>query len=793
MNRKKVILVVKGYLLKDKKNTILTSLFLCFITIFLLIGNQLFQNLQLANKMNAEALEGKQHVTYYGVLESEFKKIKKCSFVAEAGQSFYLGHADDGTTFAYIDEVFRDLSATVADKNVKQVVSGHWAEKENEVVFTENYMKEYNLKLGDQVNVDLTAEDSDTGDMLFQVSGLNLTIVGVIENVTGFADRRMGYVSEELASSIIDENNGVVNVVARFTQEKNISENVDKLNLYLGYDEESLDSVVVRENAMLIEAVDDNGNLKNQNRAMNFIIWLVCVMVVYNIFYNRFFTKKRDFINLRKIGFQGKDLLKITGMEFFVLIFIGFVTGILIGFLVNKIVYSEIMKSIINNYDASNFVSSNLSLYSIGSTILMLLLVLIPSIVTAVLQLRTIAPVDVMRNKRKNTRKMVLALMIVSLSAILISLLGIQDNKSDSGIIYVKTYVPGDLQVTIGNISSGILEDTIPSISDKALQEVRENPNIKQIQTYAVNYDMGIFLCEEKSKLNKEAVGYYEMMLEMEQKIDGKKQCLYNMIPVATDNMKALVPSYDENKKEHVAIMEEGVAQALNLKVGDTFTLYSEQLIATGSKKGVTNVTVKLVDTKADMVLSENHVGPNLLIVDEETAKLFSGKLSRQVINIWVESGKEEVVMSSLNRISEFDGCFLHSAKQQMQEYIDSDRNQIVIHYFFIILLALISILTYFNTVFTNILSRMNEFLIMHKIGITNREMYQMVIKEGIRNGVVALAVIGIVQVVLCMNRNIGFNKVFLVTDMGVIISCILFPVIVLCYIFKKVCWGIKK
>ena len=46
----------------------------------------------------------------------------------------------------------------------------------------------------------------------------------------------------------------------------------------------------------------------------------------------------------------------------------------------------------------------------------------------------------------------------------------------------------------------------------------------------------------------------------------------------------------------------------------------------------------------------------------------------------------------------------------------------------------------------------------MHKIGITNREMYQMVIKEGIRNGVVALAVIGIVQVVLCMNRNIGFH-----------------------------------
>ncbi len=31
--------------------------------------------------------------------------------------------------------------------------------------------------------------------------------------------------------------------------------------------------------------------------------------------YNRFFEKKRDFIALRKIGFQTKDLMKIAGMK----------------------------------------------------------------------------------------------------------------------------------------------------------------------------------------------------------------------------------------------------------------------------------------------------------------------------------------------------------------------------------------------------------------------------------------------------------------------------------------------
>ena len=66
MDKKKILAVVRGYLLKEKRNTILTGLFLCFVTVFLLIGNQLFINVRTANRRNAEALEGKQHVTYSG-------------------------------------------------------------------------------------------------------------------------------------------------------------------------------------------------------------------------------------------------------------------------------------------------------------------------------------------------------------------------------------------------------------------------------------------------------------------------------------------------------------------------------------------------------------------------------------------------------------------------------------------------------------------------------------------------------------------------------------------------------
>lgn len=67
MTRKKVLLIVKGCFLKEKRVSFLICIFLCFVTVFLLAGNQLFQNVQTANELNAEALEGNYHVLYSGI------------------------------------------------------------------------------------------------------------------------------------------------------------------------------------------------------------------------------------------------------------------------------------------------------------------------------------------------------------------------------------------------------------------------------------------------------------------------------------------------------------------------------------------------------------------------------------------------------------------------------------------------------------------------------------------------------------------------------------------------------
>lgn len=805
MDKYKVMTVVAGYLRKDKKSTVLTSLFLCFVTVFLLVGNQLFLNVRTANRWNAEALEGNQHALYSDISEAEFQKLRDCELVGNAGMHFHLGRAADGTYFDYIDESFRDLSADVADGNIKQVTGGRWAEGKQEVVFTENYMERYGLALGDTVSADLTATDPDTGDVIRLIPGLTLTIVGTVEPETGFADRRMGYVSEELAASVIREMGGSVDAAVRFCNEENIQESIGQLNAYLGYEGEALETLQVRKNFLLADAVDSNGTLEKQNRLMNAAVWLICAMVIWHIFSNRLLEKERDFTALRHMGFQRRDLQKIVGTEFLILVCIGFAAGILAGSLVNRAVYSEMMKTFTETYDAGSLVSPGLSWGSVRDTGLLLLLILLPG---AVLALRKPAAygadftackpsfaifrqVFTRRLKwfhppsRKPARRVLPALMILSMSAILISVLGIQDNHSDEGILSVKEYVPGDLQLTAGSIfeSMSMPDTDIPSISDQAMQEIKRLPGIRQVQGYGFSYDRGIFLCEERQDLNADA-DYYEMLSETEQMIDGKPQCLYNVVLAAADDMKALIPSYEEKTDGHVAVMEGALAETLNLQIGDSFALYDEELITAGSKDGCRQARVKLMSTQ-NIMLSESHVGGNIVIVDQETARLFPGRLYRQVVNVWTDDGEEAAVSSRLERLADSSGYMFHSAARQMQKFLDSDRNQRILHGFFLTILVSIGLIIYFNTVFSSLLSRRNEFSIMHKIGIRRKEMYGMVMREGMRQGCPALAAVGIAQLVLRIGRQESFFITFAVTDAGMMAACVLFPVIILHHQFR--------
>ena len=199
-------------------------------------------------------------------------------------------------------------------------------------------------------------------------------------------------------------------------------------------------------------------------------------------------------MNLRKLGFQTWDLYKIAGSEFFILLMLGVIAGILLSYWINRIIYSGLMQIFIHTYDVKNFTSSELTISGIQNAACMLLLVIVPSIATMAVQLKATVPVEIMRNKRKNYKKILISIIIVSILSILISILGVQDNQSDAGIMYVKDYVPGDLQLTVGSIFENIFGENIPGISEQTMRTVREMPGVTQTQNYDINYGKDLFL-----------------------------------------------------------------------------------------------------------------------------------------------------------------------------------------------------------------------------------------------------------------------------------------------------------
>lgn len=376
--------------------------------------------------------------------------------------------------------------------------------------------------------------------------------------------------------------------------------------------------------------------------------------------------------------------------------------------------------------------------------------------------------------------------MIVSLSAILISILAVQDSHSDDGMLYVKSYVPGDLQLTAGSIFENIMGGDVPSIPGKAMKELQKIPGISQIQDYRINYNRSVFLCEDPQSLNTDGA-YYDTMLAMEQEIGGKPQCLYSLLLVTTNSLHTLLPSYQVKAGGHIAIMDTELADTLNLRIGDTFSLYDEPLITAGSKDECRQIRVTLADTR-ETVLSENHLGGNLLITDQKTARFFGGRQSRQVVNVWVQNGMEDLAASSLERLCSFYGCSFHSAARQMQAYADTGKNQRRMHQFMILILGTMGVCIYFHTVFANLLSRRHDFWTMHKIGIQKKELYWMVLKEGACQGIFAAGLTGIVQAALAAVPGVPATlfSVSAWTDAGLLFICMAFPVFILFYIARK-------
>lgn len=831
MNRKKIYKLVKGYLLKDKRQTILIGLFLCIMVGIFLVGNQMFDNVDQVNVINAQTLAGKQHVKYYYVPIEQAKVIEKLPYVKAVGKLYDIGSSADGTGFAYEDDKDRELLAEVAHKNIKNVKQGRWAQKEDEVVFTENYMELYHLKIGDTVKITLNKYDS-IGELVYTVKNQTLKIVGIIDNKPGFTDEKTGYISKELSEKYIKKYGGEYVVSVELKGNKNIDKRINEITKKIGYTD---NTAQVNKNAMLIQSLRDSWVYKSQSIGMNLILWFICILVIYNIFNNRFENRRKEYGLLRGLGFEMKDLRHLIGSEVAVFMIIAFIAGLCVGTIVNKLIYKKMIFAMLEQYDTSHVLTSNITFKSIIITVIMIVLVCIPVLIGTIIRIKNITPANIMkeildkhirvsqfrkkRNKKvknnlyaytlimlqKNRKKRNLTIVILLLAVTLISIIAYQRNGSDNGIKYVKQYIPEDLQISIGNrnqeFTLGIDSTSSASFSTECIEKVKKISSIKSIQTYAL-ID-GFFLCmkrdeldkkERRDELDKDTISEIENTEKQQtQKIGKDDYVIQNVIIAATNDIGKLLNS-EKGESTHEVILSGYLCQLYKLAIGDKVTIYDSGIMCSDNIDEAKSVEVEVLKTEGLTVLSEEYIGPNFIITDEKTAKELADKLDYKIINIDVKDGKEGQTLYKLNSMPELSDASIRSAKESMKSYEESNSSQEAIRYFFVILLIAIAAITYINSTFANLLSRVKELSMLHKIGVSVKEMYRMILREGLSYSITSVIIILFMQIALiifdrCTERFIidsGMIYLFILVDAGVLIICSVVPMIIFTYMHHK-------
>ncbi len=155
---------------------------------------------------------------------------------------------------------------------------------------------------------------------------------------------------------------------------------------------------------------------------------------------------------MRKLGFLIKEVRTEIICEFIILLLGGVVFGIGAGNIINRLIYQKIMMPMVDSFESIDQITLGFTADVLLQTGIFICLVILPSVVTVVSQLQNVTPVQIMKHTRTNQRKKVLGGSIVIISAIMFCSLAVQENRSEDGIKYVHSYVPGDLQITVGNM-----------------------------------------------------------------------------------------------------------------------------------------------------------------------------------------------------------------------------------------------------------------------------------------------------------------------------------------------------
>ncbi|GAA0101305.1 FtsX-like permease family protein [Paraclostridium bifermentans] len=758
----KLIDIVKSYIIKNKKNSLLIVVSIIISTALFLVMNIISEDARNIMINQAKQELGLKNVSYWNPTNKQVKDIENNSRVDKVGKSMLLGLHDIG--HAQTLQILWDDKVAQEINKCYELKEGKLPTKENEIAVDSWYIDQKKMKnpIGQTIKLNYMKPKAN-GSTLY-TGKKDFKIVGILKSDSLLKEQGMsiGAISEECAIKNIPVKDKYDQVMLTFKKEKNIPNQVEKL-----VKEENLNKDYMNLNNKLIVAMSDSMSLKIPYIIINMVLAFTTILLIYNIFYILVSNRTKDFGILRALGFIPIDVSKIMILEIFIYSIISIPIGLLLGEVISNL-FRDYVIGVIYNIDYANSIKSPnyMSTYIISA-----LLSIFTVIISVYKPLRLCSKIDPMICIRRNDEKIKINQKSI-ISKFMnkfykdygnIASKNIQRNKKRTNVaitsmviifflmftVYTKStsnflndgglrwWIPGEY--LLHNIDINTVTKNEKSYDKTTLKYIQNIEGIKEVNAYRDKY----FTIQTDDKHMNKTSEYWKTNKHIEQNSEVKNgEKIYNNSTefLGIEDIKILEGVLIDGKenlkkldKEPYIYIDKIASEGLNLKKGDKVNInfnitdsktgdYKE----TKSKKFIIGGIIKNLPLTAQSgtslsgVMSVNQMNEFTGISTYERFDIWTNKLSNQ-----------KNIESELNKIIENSGKgILIPYKSEAAEIEKSDNQKAMIMTLVVGVIVLLSLFNCCNTIVTSINSRSREFALFRGIGISKDEVKKIVVLE---------------------------------------------------------------
>ncbi|GAA6411057.1 ABC transporter permease [Blautia hominis] len=748
---------------------------LLFTSVFT-IGGSIVEKQQEATMRQ---VGGSAHGGFKYLTQEEYDIVKKDKKLKEISYRIVVGEAVNDSLKKLRTEIgyYEDLDAKFSFCYPEE---GRMPEAEDEIVTSDLVLKAMGIpcEVGKKVPVEFTVNDRKY-EMTFTLSGFfkgdTISMSQIMLVSKKLADKVAPTPVVSAMENGIDASDYAGRIMAdfNFSSSFDLTGKMEDLVKRCGFPEEA----VAEGTNWAYLGMDLNIEDMLPIAALLLVILVSGYLIIYNIFYINVFHDIRHYGLLKTIGTTGKQLRKIVRRQAYMLCLYGIPLGLLLGGVTGKWILPIVMRNLVFSSTADTKVS--LEFWIFAASALFSLLTVYISCIRPCRIASSVSPVEALRytegqdriwsrekgkktkkvnpwtmaaaNMRRNKKKVVIVTTSLSLGLVLLnSVYGLVNGFDMDKFIASSTV--SDLSVRDAGLDNpAVYDKPLEGVTGEFLDALSEQKGVEDVCNIYMN------LINSPNFTEEERDAFYEKILDnpkarpyleeyfggedfwkaVENKsfdnIDGK---IFGVGRLAYEKTELTEGELDWEKFKTgkyvitsiFGYLGSGEDQMNYYEVGDKVTIRLDD----GTSREYEVMAVGKLPYSCELQ-SYSVFEYNFVLPDREYLDFYGDRLPmRTLFN--VEKDREKDVEKWLADYCENINSDLDfTSKSTVAAEFEADKNMYaIVGGLLALILAFIGILNFINTMVTSVLSRKQEFAMMEAVGMTGKQLRQMLGCEGV-------------------------------------------------------------